>query len=281
MRSICAGCERLGYMRFWFAEHHGMPNIALLGARDPDRARRLGDVDASASAPAASCCRTTRRCASPRTSTRWRRCIRAGSTSASGARREPTRRHRARCTRSMRSSSRSSCRNCSRFRVADSRRVIRSPRFAWSLKVCRCRRSGCSRRAAPRRRCRLDGSWLRLRAPFQSGATGAGHSRLSRGVHAVGPVSNAARDPRRRRHRAPRPMKKPNTSPPPATWSGCAVIAATCSRFRARRRRRSMRSVPRTGRCVEANRQRQFVGSPVTRRRASCVRSPKIPAPTS
>ena len=36
--------ERLGYVRYWFAEHHGMPGHRQLVARDPDRAHRVGDL---------------------------------------------------------------------------------------------------------------------------------------------------------------------------------------------------------------------------------------------
>ncbi len=53
--------EALGYRRYWMAEHHNMPGIASAAtavALGPCRGRH---PDASASAPAASCCRTTRR----------------------------------------------------------------------------------------------------------------------------------------------------------------------------------------------------------------------------
>ena len=52
--------ERWGYRRYWLAEHHGMPGIASAAT-----AVVIGHVAAGtstiASAPAASCCRTTRR----------------------------------------------------------------------------------------------------------------------------------------------------------------------------------------------------------------------------
>ena len=67
--------ERLGYHALLVrrASRHGQHR--QLGAGDPDRAHRLGDDAAFASARAASCCRTTRRCAWPKRSTRSRRCI--------------------------------------------------------------------------------------------------------------------------------------------------------------------------------------------------------------
>ncbi len=53
--------ERLGYHRYWLAEHHNMPGIASAATAVVIGHVAGGHVDASASAPAASCCRTIRR----------------------------------------------------------------------------------------------------------------------------------------------------------------------------------------------------------------------------
>jgi alkanesulfonate monooxygenase SsuD/methylene tetrahydromethanopterin reductase-like flavin-dependent oxidoreductase (luciferase family) len=50
--------DRLGYTRYWVAEHHNLPSVA---SSAPDI--MIGQIAAriaSASVPAASCCRTTR-----------------------------------------------------------------------------------------------------------------------------------------------------------------------------------------------------------------------------
>ena len=59
--ALAQRAEELGYQRVWYAEHHNMPTIAssatsvLIAHVARAHARRSG------SAPAASCCRTTRR----------------------------------------------------------------------------------------------------------------------------------------------------------------------------------------------------------------------------
>ena len=53
--------ERWGYNRFWVAEHHNMSRDRERRDVRRDRARRRGDARRSGSAPAGSCCRTTRR----------------------------------------------------------------------------------------------------------------------------------------------------------------------------------------------------------------------------
>ena len=45
--------ERLGYHRYWVAEHHNMPGHRQLGAGGADRPPGERDDDAPASAPAA------------------------------------------------------------------------------------------------------------------------------------------------------------------------------------------------------------------------------------
>ena len=60
-RDLAAHAERWGYRRIWVAEHHNMPGIASAATSVVHRAYRRGIEDASASAPAASCCPTTRR----------------------------------------------------------------------------------------------------------------------------------------------------------------------------------------------------------------------------
>ena len=52
--------ERLGYRRYWLAEHHNMPGIAS-AATAVALAYIGAGTRASASAPAASCCPTMRR----------------------------------------------------------------------------------------------------------------------------------------------------------------------------------------------------------------------------
>ena len=79
--------ERLGFVRYWFAEHHGMASIAssvpeILIEHVAWRHR------ASAWGRAASCCRTMRRCEWPRRSTHSRRCIPIASIWVWGARLE-------------------------------------------------------------------------------------------------------------------------------------------------------------------------------------------------
>ena len=76
--------DALGYTRFWVAEHHNMPGIASSAPAVLIGAHRRRDGHASGSAPAASCCPTTRRSRSPSSSARWTRCTPAGSTSALG-----------------------------------------------------------------------------------------------------------------------------------------------------------------------------------------------------
>ena len=53
--------ERWGFQRYWLAEHHNMPGIASAATSIADRACGRRDQRRSASAPAASCCPTTRR----------------------------------------------------------------------------------------------------------------------------------------------------------------------------------------------------------------------------
>ena len=71
-RSISPAMPKAGATRrYWLAEHHNMPGIASAAT-----AVVIGHVaarhqDASASAPAASCCPTIRRWSSPSSSARW------------------------------------------------------------------------------------------------------------------------------------------------------------------------------------------------------------------
>ena len=90
--------------RYWFAEHHGMASIASSAPEILIEHIASTTTRICASARAASCCRTTRRCAWPRRFTRSPRCIRAGSISDSAARRAPIRPHHVHCARSMASS---------------------------------------------------------------------------------------------------------------------------------------------------------------------------------
>ena len=53
--------ERLGFHRFWLAEHHGMPGIASAATAVVIAARRRRRRRPSGSARAASCCRITPR----------------------------------------------------------------------------------------------------------------------------------------------------------------------------------------------------------------------------
>ena len=82
--------ERLGYHRYWLAEHHNMPGIASAATAVVIGHVAAGTSHASASARAASCCPTMRRWSLPSSSARWQRCIRAASISGSAARPAPT-----------------------------------------------------------------------------------------------------------------------------------------------------------------------------------------------
>ncbi len=256
-------CERLGYARYWLAEHHGMASIASSVAGDPDRARRLGDHAASASARAASCCRTTRRCASPRRSTRSRRSIRTASISASAARRAPIRPRRARCGRSTRRSFPSRCASCWRCRA---RTLPPEHPFATV-------------RVVPAD-VRLPPIWVLA----SSGATAAFAGALGLGYGFArhfspappGPAIRAyraafrpsaqfpapARDPRRvgdlradrRGSRLPGHVHRPGL--------GAAAPPRVRCRFRAPRRRSAYQFSPQDRVVVEMNRQRHFIGTP-------------------
>ena len=78
--------DRLGYSRYWLAEHHNMPSIAssapeiMIGqvARETSRIR-VGS--------GGSCCRTMPRSRWPSRSAPWRRSFPGGSTWGSGGRR--------------------------------------------------------------------------------------------------------------------------------------------------------------------------------------------------
>ena len=98
--------ERLGYRRFWLAEHHNMPGYRERGHGGAHRRTWGRAPRASGSAPAASCCRTTRRCRWPSSSARSRRCSPAASISASGARRAPIHGRRDRLRRTLQRRSR-------------------------------------------------------------------------------------------------------------------------------------------------------------------------------
>src|SRR5258707_11830726 len=73
--------ERLGYTRFWLAEHHNMPGIGSAAT-----AVLIGHVGAGTSririGAGGSCCRTTRLCRWPNSLARWSRCSPAASISA-------------------------------------------------------------------------------------------------------------------------------------------------------------------------------------------------------
>ena len=68
---LARAAERLGYHRFWLAEHHNMPGIASAATAVVIGHVAGGTSHASASARAGSCCRTTRRWSSPSSSARW------------------------------------------------------------------------------------------------------------------------------------------------------------------------------------------------------------------
>ena len=96
--------ERLGYVRYWFAEHHGMPSIAssapeILIAHVSAHTQTIrvgsGGIMMQNHVPLKLA----------KHSTRSRRCIRGASTWASVARRAPTRRRRVHCVHSVRTSS--------------------------------------------------------------------------------------------------------------------------------------------------------------------------------
>ena len=86
--------RRLGYHRFWVAEHHGMAGVA--GGSDRGRRSPISATPPrpSASAPAGSCCPTTTRSSSPSSSARSTALFPAGSTSGSAAPRAPRADHR-------------------------------------------------------------------------------------------------------------------------------------------------------------------------------------------
>ena len=97
--------DRLGYTRYWFAEHHNMPSIAssapevLIAHVAAATTRiRVGAGGIMLPEPRAAP-RSSKR------STRSRRCTRAGSISGSAARPAPTRSPRRRCAPSTPSSS--------------------------------------------------------------------------------------------------------------------------------------------------------------------------------
>jgi hypothetical protein len=71
-RDLAVQTERFGYHRFWLAEHHNMPGIASAATALCIRTRRQSPRRC-ASAPAGSCCRTTRRSSSPSNSARLKR----------------------------------------------------------------------------------------------------------------------------------------------------------------------------------------------------------------
>ena len=59
--ALAQRAEEHGYQRVWYAEHHNMPVDRVVGDQRADRPRRRAHQHASGSAPAASCCPTTRR----------------------------------------------------------------------------------------------------------------------------------------------------------------------------------------------------------------------------
>ncbi len=89
--------ERLGYNRFWMAEHHSMPGIASAATAVALAYIAAHDRAVSASAQAESCCPTTRRSSSRSNSARWNRCSLVGSTWVSVALRAPIRLRRMQC----------------------------------------------------------------------------------------------------------------------------------------------------------------------------------------
>ena len=51
--ALAEACDRLGYTRYWLAEHHSTPAPGRLGARDPHRPGGRAHQRASGSARAA------------------------------------------------------------------------------------------------------------------------------------------------------------------------------------------------------------------------------------
>ena len=77
----------------------------------------------------------------------------------SGARPAPIPPRHVRCVRSTANSFPIRCASCSPCRAARSPPITRSDRCAWSRATCRCRRSGCSDRAARWRRLPDRSAW--------------------------------------------------------------------------------------------------------------------------
>ena len=80
--------ERLGYCRYWLAEHHNMPGIAS-AATSVLIGHLAGGTNTLRIGAGASCCRTTRRWSSPSSSAPWRRSIRIASIWGLAVRRAP------------------------------------------------------------------------------------------------------------------------------------------------------------------------------------------------
>ena len=218
--------DRLGYTRYWVAEHHNLPSIA-------------SSASASASAPAASCCRTTRRSWWPSASRCSRRSFPGASISGSAARRVRIRSLPMRCGGArmrVTTISWSAFRNFCYSRTTPFQKVTRSVPCAPCRRTSRCRRSGCSDRVAT---ARSSPPWwardfpsriispITTRSPRCSAtATASSHRRLASGPTPFWPAPRFAPTARPRR----------NGSPPPSISTSCDAAAANTCRWRARRK---------------------------------------------
>ena len=164
-----------------------------------------GTSHASASAPAASCCRTTRRSSSPSSSARSRRSFPAASISASAARPAPTAAPGAPCaaTPAPPTASRRTCSNCRpcSARSQPGQRIQAVP-GAGSQRAALDPRLQHVRRPTRRR----PRPALRLRLAFRARRAAAGAARLPRELPPLRPA-----------RRAPTPWSAATSSPPTPT----------------------------------------------------------------
>ena len=100
-RDLARHAERLGYHRFWMAEHHSMPGIAS-AATAVALAYVAGGTETIRVGAGGIMLPNHSRCRSPSSSGRSPRCSPGGSTSGSAARRAPTRPRPTRCAATSR-----------------------------------------------------------------------------------------------------------------------------------------------------------------------------------